>query len=390
MHIPTTFFLILVILLIILLKELLFRQNTYHNITGNSYLQTIWDKGRYGEYLTYRRLKAYESDGGKFLFNCYLPKTDGKTTEIDVLLIHSTGIFVIESKNYSGWIFGKETAPQWTQTLPNGRGKTRKEHFYNPIKQNDTHIKWLTTLVGRHIPLYSVIAFSERCTLKDITITRPDVKVINRQHIHKTIKNMGNHSIQALSRMDIARIYEMLYPYTQVSASVKSKHIDDVNKQKHRNTGKQPTTAQTVQNAKCVSMYEQTVTHVMPESTAESTQTSSIAAQQTTLDTLSNAPTVTAQQAMSETSQNAPTSLLQDTSDISRNTSTIMPQPAPVLSTKTGSDKTPPDSARNCPRCGSALTLRTAKKGQHAGHQFYGCSRFPKCRYNEPIELKKP
>ena len=34
-----------------------------------------------------------------------------------------------------------------------------------------------------------------------------------------------------------------------------------------------------------------------------------------------------------------------------------------------------------CPRCGSKLVLRTAKKGDNAGNQFYGCSTFPKCRY---------
>ena len=34
-----------------------------------------------------------------------------------------------------------------------------------------------------------------------------------------------------------------------------------------------------------------------------------------------------------------------------------------------------------CPRCGKELVLRTAKKGDNAGNQFYGCSGFPKCRY---------
>ncbi|MGX8704917.1 MAG: topoisomerase DNA-binding C4 zinc finger domain-containing protein, partial [bacterium] len=36
-----------------------------------------------------------------------------------------------------------------------------------------------------------------------------------------------------------------------------------------------------------------------------------------------------------------------------------------------------------CPRCGKPLVLRTAKKGDHAGEQFYGCSGFPGCRYTE-------
>lgn len=34
-----------------------------------------------------------------------------------------------------------------------------------------------------------------------------------------------------------------------------------------------------------------------------------------------------------------------------------------------------------CPRCSSKLVLRTAKKGENAGKQFYGCSNYPKCRY---------
>lgn len=38
-----------------------------------------------------------------------------------------------------------------------------------------------------------------------------------------------------------------------------------------------------------------------------------------------------------------------------------------------------------CPRCGSPLVLRTAKKGDNVGNQFYGCSGFPKCRYIKNI-----
>ena len=34
-----------------------------------------------------------------------------------------------------------------------------------------------------------------------------------------------------------------------------------------------------------------------------------------------------------------------------------------------------------CPACGNRLILRTAKKGPNAGHQFYGCSNYPNCRY---------
>lgn len=34
-----------------------------------------------------------------------------------------------------------------------------------------------------------------------------------------------------------------------------------------------------------------------------------------------------------------------------------------------------------CPQCGSKLVLRTAKRGNNKGQNFYGCSNFPQCRY---------
>lgn len=43
------------------------------------------------------------------------------------------------------------------------------------------------------------------------------------------------------------------------------------------------------------------------------------------------------------------------------------------------------ETKKVCPRCGKELVLRTARKGEHAGEQFYGCSGFPKCRYSESI-----
>lgn len=67
-----------------------------------------------------------------------------------ILLINNHGVFVFESKNYSGWIFGNERSKTWTQTLPQGKGKSHKEHFLNPIMQNKLHIKWIKSLIGEN------------------------------------------------------------------------------------------------------------------------------------------------------------------------------------------------------------------------------------------------
>ena len=119
-----------------------FNKTTYHLSTGNSYFATAFDKGRYGEYLIFKQLKAFEKKGAKFLFNVYFPKENGETTESDVIMITSRGFIVFESKNYSGWIFGDEKNRTWTQALPQGQGRPAlKEKFFNPIMQNNLHIK---------------------------------------------------------------------------------------------------------------------------------------------------------------------------------------------------------------------------------------------------------
>ena len=90
--------------------------------------------GKYGEDLTERQLNIVKLFGrsGVTLRNVYLPADKGETSEIDLLYITQKGIFVLESKNYSGWIFGSESQYQWTSSLPNGE----KFHFYNPINQS--------------------------------------------------------------------------------------------------------------------------------------------------------------------------------------------------------------------------------------------------------------
>ena len=58
---------------------------------------------------------------GKVLQNIYIPQNDEGTTEIDLLYLTQKRIFVIESKNYSGYIFGNEKYSKWTSSLYAGK-----------------------------------------------------------------------------------------------------------------------------------------------------------------------------------------------------------------------------------------------------------------------------
>jgi hypothetical protein len=210
-------------------KNKKYKKTAYYQITKNLFSDVKGDAGRYGEYLIYKRLQHLENEGGKFLFNIYVPKTYYETTEVDLLLICSKGLVVFESKNFSGWIFGNETHKSWTQTLPISRGQSHKERFYNPIMQNAAHIKHLEPFVGKNVPMWSVIVFSDECTLKDITVKSGNVRVINCYDVGSVIDEIcGKVQTDYLTQMEIDDIYNRLYPHTQIGPEERERHAESV------------------------------------------------------------------------------------------------------------------------------------------------------------------
>ncbi len=94
--------------------------------------------------------------GNKYLrfHNIIIPINNG-TTQIDHILLSRFGIFVIETKNYNGWIFGNEKSKYWTQLL---YGKKFK--FQNPLHQNFCHTKTLAKHLNvDHYNVHSIIFF---------------------------------------------------------------------------------------------------------------------------------------------------------------------------------------------------------------------------------------
>jgi hypothetical protein len=75
------------------------------------------------------------------LLNNVTLQTDIGTAQIDHLVVADTGIFVIETKHYSGWIFGDPNDSHWTQVI-----YRKKSRFQNPIRQNYGHVRALQSL----------------------------------------------------------------------------------------------------------------------------------------------------------------------------------------------------------------------------------------------------
>lgn len=207
-----------------------YKKSTYCKSTKLPYNIVRHNLGYYGEYLTYLYLKSFENKGAKFLFNVYVPKGDGKTTEIDVLMICYNGIFVFESKNYSGWIFGDESKTMWYQILPVGRGVSNKESFYNPIKQNRKHVEHIKLLLDITVPVWSIVVFSDRCSFKNVLLENNDVSVIHRSEAYSLVSDIiANSSRTVLSEIEIDKIYKKLYPYSQVDGKTRIEHTFSLN-----------------------------------------------------------------------------------------------------------------------------------------------------------------
>ena len=216
-------------------EEREYYDSVYYQMTHKPYWNVEDDKGAYGEYLIWRELRwiGASSDNCKlvkFLFNAYIPKGDGKTAELDVIMLCPQGIFAFESKNYSGWIFGGEFDKNWTQTLPVANGEVEKHHFYNPVMQNKTHIDTLKRFLKRNIPIWNVVVFSERCDLKSVEVQSSDVFAIQRGKLYSLVDMWIGNRTAVLSESEIEELYQSLYPFTQVSEDVKTKHNEDANR----------------------------------------------------------------------------------------------------------------------------------------------------------------
>jgi restriction system protein len=101
-------------------------------------------KGWNGERGVRRGLARLDPSIYDTFHDLYVPRTDGQgSTQIDHVTISPFGIFVIETKNYKGWIFGSEKQKNWTQQI-----YRRKDKFQNPLHQNKLHVHALMSFLG--------------------------------------------------------------------------------------------------------------------------------------------------------------------------------------------------------------------------------------------------
>ena len=119
-------------------------------------------KGQVGEKQVAKYLCSLDEEEYKVI-NDIILNTNRGSSQIDHIVISVYGIFVIETKNYKGWIIGNEYDDYWRQVI-----YKRKEKLRNPIKQNYGHIMAVKEKleIDNEVPIESIITFTDRSTLK--------------------------------------------------------------------------------------------------------------------------------------------------------------------------------------------------------------------------------
>ena len=137
-----------------------------------------FNKGKIAEKMVHHKLMQLPEE--YHVIDDVLFMSNGRSTQIDHIVVSPYAVFVIETKGYKGWILGGENSEYWTQII-----YKRKSTFYNPIHQNDGHIRFLKFLLKDlgNIPFVPIVVFNNEADLK---VNVNNHIVVNRYYLKDT------------------------------------------------------------------------------------------------------------------------------------------------------------------------------------------------------------
>lgn len=199
----------------------------YKYETGNS---TFFNNHRDGtslEYEVFKKLYRYE---GKVLADLYIPKGN-RTTQIDIVFLHSTGIYIVECKDIRAMeISGTEYDTHWNCKYDN----KFKRQIYNPLKQNVNHVLALKELLGDK---YTLDNFASVVTINCNNVNAKygngigsfTQRVVTPRELEQHIKELIENRKEIFSDSEILNLYNDLHEkYSNVSNEIKDKHIKQI------------------------------------------------------------------------------------------------------------------------------------------------------------------
>ena len=183
------------------------------------FLSTPIMRGKIGELKISLLLKSITTKyNGKVINDVIILDENNKSSQIDHVLFHTSGIYVIETKNYSGRIYGKENQKEWTQVLAYGN---RKNKLYNPLFQNYTHLVRLEKVFGNIKTLNSCVVF-----------VKGNIHYIEANNVYTpySLKRfiLDNINYNIYTENEINDLYNKLLEYKLNPVKTTKEHVQDI------------------------------------------------------------------------------------------------------------------------------------------------------------------
>ena len=196
--------------------------------------QIFASAGEMGEMAVARRLRNLPKNDYFVINDLMFQRRNGRTTQIDHVVVSIYGIFVIETKNISGYIYGGEYSQTWTRYWQgySRRGRYTKDvkTFDNPVLQNGAHVKALFEELKQYSVLYvPIVVFSPKA---ELNVDVKGVPVIYWNQISAVIKR---YKEPCITQEQAQEIYERLLALNIEDKNLREQHARNaqINKQRY-------------------------------------------------------------------------------------------------------------------------------------------------------------
>ena len=172
-------------------------------------------KGFIGETMISINLKKLIKKQG-FVINNLIIEENDKSNQMDHILISKKGIFCVETKNYSGTIYGDDKRKEWTQVFNFGK---QKYNFYSPVIQNKNHIRSFNNMI-KDYNINNVLIFYNN-----------NIDNIDSKYVY-TVKSFKKYYLSLndiITEEDVNKIYSILKNIKDNQISNK-KHLENIKK----------------------------------------------------------------------------------------------------------------------------------------------------------------
>lgn len=178
-------------------------------------------RGMRGEKTVFSILKKLPDE--YYIWNDVVIQRNGYSVQIDHIAISPYGIFIIETKNMKGWIYGNDDCDKWTKT-----NWGYKYHFHNPVRQNHAHVKALANLFrmseNQFIPIVVFLDSAELYCNTNSTVI----------YASQLLDEINKYRVQVMSLSDVQQLAYILNSATVETKETRNKHLNMVYQRSNR------------------------------------------------------------------------------------------------------------------------------------------------------------